>query len=221
MQQGDKSEKRIFYTMAITGGFMGGYAVFGSGILGSAQTINLIDLVYGVIDGDWLHIAIRVGAAIIYALAIALATLTERSRLDRRLTALFVDLACVLLLRFMPHDIDRVIALYPIFFMMAFQWYSFPGACGYTSSTVFSTNNYRQAVSGLTKYLAGKDREALKKAGFFAGTLLYFHIGVAAAFLGTTYWSFTAVLLCLVPIAAAFLQIFAARKNSISRKTPV
>lgn len=214
MQLRDKREKRIFYTMALTGGFMGGYAVFGSGILGSAQTINLIDLVYGIVGRDWLHVAIRIGAALIYAAAIALATLTECSkRLDRKLTALFVDTLCVLLIFFMPHDIDRVIALYPVFFMMAFQWYSFPGACGYTSSSVFSTNNYRQTVSGLTKFLAVNDREALKKAGFFAGTLLYFHIGVAAAFLGTMKWSFSAVLLCLLPIAAAFIQVCVMRKK--------
>lgn len=208
MQLQTKSEKRIFYTMAITGGFMGGYAVFGSGILGSAQTINLIDLVYGIVGRDWLHVAIRIGAALIYALAIVLATLTECSKqLDRRLTALAVDALCVLLLFFMPHDLDKVISLYPVFFMMAFQWYSFPGACGYTSSSVFSTNNYRQAVSGLTKYFAAHDADALKKAGFFAGTLLFFHIGVAAAFLGTMKWSFAAVLLCLIPILAAYLFI--------------
>lgn len=213
MQLREKHEKHIFYTMAITGGFMGGYAVFGSGILGSAQTINLIDLVYGIVGRDWLHVAIRIGAALIYALAIALATLTECSkRLDRRLTALVVDALCVLLIFFMPRDLDKVVSLYPVFFMMAFQWYSFPGACGYTSSSVFSTNNYRQTVSGLTKYFALHDTDALKKAGFFAGTLLYFHIGVTAAFLGTMKWSFSAVLLCLIPISAAFLFLCAEKR---------
>src|SRR5699024_11733141 len=59
---------------------------------------------------------------------------------------------------------------------LAFQWCIFKGAMGYTSSTIFSTNNIKQTVVSLTEYFLIQDttikQEKLKKGCFFGGTLL-------------------------------------------------
>ena len=80
-------------------------------------------------------------------------------------------------------------ALYPIFFAMSVQWSSFRGAQNFYSSTIFSTNNTKQASLALAEYLCNKSHEQLKRMGFFLSTLLCFHIGAAIGVGASHFWS--------------------------------
>ena len=112
----------------------------------------------------------------------------------------------------MPTEMDLVLALYPIFLCMSFQWNSFPGACGYVSSSVFSTNNFRQVVLGLTDSRYHPDGDGKRKARFFAGTLAFYHTGVAIGVLGIRFFGLRSTWLCMFLLLPALYQALQERK---------
>lgn len=179
----------VHYLMAIIGGFLGGFAIFSRmNVFGSAQTANLIDLVRDILGNNYIESLIRIGALGIYVLAIVLATFCSyRTKWKLQYLVLFLDFSCAILLGVIPENVNPIIALYPCFFATAFQWCVFKGALGYTSSTIFSTNNIKQTVLSFTEYFLVSDNltkhEKLKKGCFFGGTLLSFHSGVALSYL--------------------------------------
>ena len=211
MEWNDRSSVRLHFAMALTGGFFGGYAVFGRmGVFGSAQTANLIDLVGDILGRDVPDAAARLGAFVIYVSAIVLfAVLDRKTKRDLKYLVFAVETAAVLILAALPEEVDPVVALYPVFFAASFQWCIFKGAEGYACSTIFSTNNLKQTVLSLSDWFLTdrkeqeKRRESLKKGTFFGRTLLFFHTGVGAAFLGVRVLGLKAVWLNLVFVAAA------------------
>lgn len=198
------SDTAMHYTMALVGGFFAAYGMLGRcDVLGSAQTGNLIHLVLALLGQSFPEVLIRVGAAAVYAAALVLTVLLpKRYGVPLKPVSVGIDCAAVVLLGLIPEGVDSVLALYPAFFAMAFQWNAFPGAEGYTSSPIFSTNNFRQTVTSLTSYCCTHEAQHLKKARFFAGTLLSFHIGVALAWAGTALWGLACIWFCLLPLAA-------------------
>lgn len=198
----------IYYTMALVGGFLGGYAVLGRcNVFGSAQTANLINLVLELLGNNPVQVLFRIGAMLLYAAGIALTVLLPKyTKLNLKPVSIALDCVVVVLLGFLPADMDSLVALYPVFFAMAFQWNAFPGAMGYVSSCIFSTNNLRQITIALTEYLCTKQREPARKTLFFGGSLLFYHLGVAGAFLAVHFWQLRASWFCLLPLAAAAVQ---------------
>ncbi len=210
------SEKTLFYAMAAFGGFLGGYTVTRCGVLASAETVNLIVLTQAVFGGDFPQMLVRAGAALVFAFAIAFSTALQLNpRVNLKFIAVLADFIGIFIVGFLPENAG-FFALYPVFFITGFQWNAFPGACGYASSCVFSTNNYRQLIIGLTLYFKTRDREALRRARFFAGSLLFFHIGVAAAFFGMRWLGFYSILLCLPLIIPACY--FCAQQDAVQAK---
>lgn len=166
---------------ACVGGFFGAYAIMcRGGVMGSAQTVNLLELVIDALYGRGFNVLEHLGAFLLYAAATMLTVLlpfwwsVNVRRLSPIITAAAAMAEC-----FIPAETEIVIALYPIFFAMAFQWSSFRGARNFYSSTIFSTNNTKQASLALAEYLCTKNREQLVRMGFFLSTLLCFHIGAA------------------------------------------
>ena len=98
-------------------------------------------------------------------------------------------------------------ALYPIFFAMSIQWSSFQGARNFYSSTIFSTNNTKQASLALAEYLCTKDGKQLRRMGFFLSTLLCFHIGAAIGVGAAHFWGVRGALWSLPLIAWAFFLV--------------
>lgn len=179
----------MHYLMAMVGGFFGGYAIFARmNVFGSAQTANLIELVKDILGSNYFEGMLRIGALLIYILALVLGTcFTYKTKWNLKYLVLKIEIICVILLGFIPTSVNPIIALYPCFFATAFQWSIFKGAMGYTSSTIFSTNNIKQTVVSFTEYFLTdqqeKQHECLKKGCFFGGTLISFHSGVAFAYL--------------------------------------
>ena len=198
-------KKWLHHLMALVGGFMGGYAVIiRADFLGNAQTSNLLFLVYALIGKNIYEVLIRVGAVMLYIFATILFVLIKnKTKLNVKYISAFIDFIAVIILGFIPKDANVILALYPIFFAMSFQWNSFPGSYGYVSSTIFSTNNVRQVSLSLGEFICDKDRRHLHKARFFAGTLLCFHIGVAFAYFATKYYGIMGIFFNAVPIIMA------------------
>ena len=131
--------------------------------------------------------------------------LTYKSQRNLKHLVLYLEMICIVILGFIPEDIPPIIALYPCFFVTAFQWCIFKGAMGYTSSTIFSTNNIKQTVVSLTEYFLMQDttikQEKLKKGCFFGGTLLCFHCGVALSYLLWSIFSLAAIWFLMIPVS--------------------
>ena len=164
-----RRERYLHNLMAVIGGFFGGYAILNRcDILGSAQTANLLSMTLKLLGGDLREVLIRLGAAALYACAIALSILVpEYLGWDLQRFSIACTAAVSMLLGVLPAEMDPVLGLYPIFFVMALQWCAFKGCGKYVSSTIFSTNNYRQTIQGVTRYCITKRREELEQAKLF------------------------------------------------------
>lgn len=217
MESENREAVRLHHLMAAVGGFLALYAVLArADQFGSAQTANLLFLVEAVIGRNGFEIAIRLGALAIYGLGVALAVILKaRSLCETRWVSLAIDAAAVVVLGCLPATGEPVLCLYPMFFAMAFQWNAFPGAAGFKASTIFSTNNYCQCVTGLTTAVLTHGADGWARFRFFGGTLLSFHAGAAAAGLLFGTFGVQTVWAALMPIgAAAWLHGQAVRKQA-------
>ena len=114
------------------GGFFGCYAVLvHGGIMGNAQTTNLLELVIDLLRWQLPDMLLHLGALALYVLGTMLTVLLPHwcgADMHRVSPAITAAMAVVLFL--LPPELDPVVALYPIFFAMSIQWSSFAGARG-------------------------------------------------------------------------------------------
>lgn len=208
----------IHHVMAIVGGFLGAYALINRcENFGSSETSNLIYLFIALLGGSLKEFALRVIAVLLYALGIFSTIIIQRkTKTDIRFFSILIDAVCLSLVSFIPQNVNFIIALYPIFFATAFQWNAFASADGFSSSTIFSTNNLRQTVTGFTNYWLKKNPKDLQHGAFFGLTLLSFHIGVVIAFFASKFLSYRSAFVCFLPLAIAFgLVVRESKRNSV------
>lgn len=191
----------IHYTLSFIGGYLGLYAIVSrADLFGNAQTANLLGVVRDIIGRDFSDMMLRVGALLIYMTAVILTVwIPEHFSTDLRFISIGIDICAVLLLGFLPARMSPVVALYPVFFAMPFQWCTFKAPGGYNSSTIFSTNNLRQFTTAVTQFLMKKDDAQRDKAKFYGMTLLSFHAGAALSLILYMTYGLSGVWLCLVP----------------------
>jgi uncharacterized membrane protein YoaK (UPF0700 family) len=194
--------------MCVIGGYLGGYAVLcRAGTFGSAQTLNLIDIVCTLLGRDLYHFGLRVICTALYMTAILIGLfLMRRTTVHVQRYSILVDAVGMVVLCRIPADVDVVLGVMPLFFMMATQWTIFHGNEKYNSSTIFSTNNLKQMTLALGDYALDREQAHLDRAKFFANSLLWYHIGVAASFYAVRAFAIRASL-CALPLAAVALGL--------------
>ena len=195
--------------MAFVGGFFGVYAILSfCNLFGNAQTANLIYFVTDLLGGDVKDAALRIGGMLLFMAAIVLTVyLPKHSRVNLQVMSVLLDAAAAVLVGLFPADIHPVLALYPFFFVTAFQWNSFRGAQGFASSTLFSTNNLKQFTMAVTEVFLNKDKTHTVKAKFFGCTLLFFHVGVACSFAARTLIGPRSIFCALLPLCIALYTV--------------
>lgn len=207
----DKKKLRqcIHYNMSLCGGFFGGYAILNRcEVFGNAQTANLIHFAMDVLGKDIRQMTIRFIACALYMCGIMFTVIIPKyTKWNKFLISIIIDMAAVISLCFMPKEINNIVALYPVFFAMAFQWNVFSDICGYVSSTIFSTNNIRQMTISFTKYACDRKKEDLVRGKFYAGVLLFYHIGVAIAFCSCKLIGLQGILVCMLPLLTALFFV--------------
>lgn len=205
----EKAERHIHLNMALIGGFFGGFAVINHmDLLASAQTSNLISLALILVGRSSTETLARFGALGVYVLALALTVVVPRVlKWNNQLVSITLDILALFSIAFMPDTVDHFVAMYPIFFAMAYQWCSFPTSEGYVSATIFSTNNLRQCVTAFAAYLCDRDSRMLGKACMYGKVLLLFHIGVAFSWFACQLFGTHGALLALIPCMTALVQI--------------
>ena len=188
-------ERHLHLTMTLIGGFMGGYAILNRhDVFGSGQTGNMISLAMDAVghpDEQWF-----------FRVVIS----HKISKINQKRLSILIDGAVLLILGFYPKEMNPFVALFPIFFATAFQWCSFKGADGFASSSIFSTNNLRQCVTGFTEYLCSKDTESLRRGIYFGKVLICFYGGAAIAFLSCKLLDLKGSWIAILPTVAAFVM---------------
>ncbi len=215
MKKKDRKQRRIHYGMASVGGFLGGFAILSHhDLLANAQTSNLISLAISILGRNPFQAVLHIGSLLLYMLGLSLTVLIPRyTKWNLRLCSMAIDALCLTALAFIPSSVDDFVALYPIFFAMAFQWNTFKGADGYIASSIFSTNNLRQFTTSLTEYFCDRDRNHLHKTSFYGGTLLFFHIGVAISYFACKSLGTMASLAGLLPLGICLFFLLTENTN--------
>ncbi len=203
-----KLEYLVQLNMTFIGGFLGIYALMNHcDLFGSAQTANMIGIVTGIIGRNFYEVLLRVLGLMIYMAGMVCAACVRHTKIDIRWFGLAVDAAGILIIGFLPENLNHFTALYPLFFMTAVQWNAFPGAKGYRSSCIFSTNNLRQFTESCVEYVFDKERSHLHKAKYYGAVLLAFHLGAAVGYLSGISLGVRASWICLFPVLAAAVLV--------------
>ena len=149
----DNWEALIHWNFALVGGFLGVYAILlHMGNFGSAQTGNIMEMAASLVSGEWYDVLLRFLALPLFGGGVVVSyILTNHTNINMRKLAILVDAAGLVVSSLLPLK-PVLVGLYPIFFCSAFQWGVYSSANGYNSSTIFSSNNFKQAVLGWTGY---------------------------------------------------------------------
>ena len=204
------------------GGFFGGFAILvHSGIMGNAQTVNLLELLMDFLRADGHGILLHTGALLVYIIGTMLTVLLPHwCGADMHRVSPVITAAAAVTVSFLPAETTAVLALYPVFFAMSVQWSSFAGARGFYSATIFSTNNTKQASLALANYLCDHDRAHLRKLEFYALTLLCFHIGATASYFAVDWLHVRGGLLVLPFVAWGYVLAVCERRHEALAAEP-
>ena len=207
MKGSNKLDYCVQYSMCAAGGFIAAYAILNhADFLASAQTANLINVVLCITGRNFPELCLRLIAVVIYMAGLSIPVIIPKyTHINMKTLCIIVEMLMVAVLYFFTEKMNTIIALYPVFFMTAIQWNSFPGAGGFVSSSVFSTNNLRQFTTSYVEYRCSKDREYLKKTRFFGGVLLSYHAGVIFSYYAYRHFAMKGVIFCLIPLFTGML----------------
>lgn len=211
-----KRQMQLHHAVSVIGGFLGGYTVFNHcDIFANAQTGNLIKLVIGLFGLRLESVAFMASYFLLYAAGNAFyAVARKKLKLSMKIVSFIITAVGILLVGVLNFTGNSYFAVMPVFFLAPVQWNAFKTAGGNSSSTIFSSNNVRQAVILLTRYIMERNPKDLRNAKFYWATLLCFHAGVAASVLLSLFFGVHSIWFCLIAvgIAAAFYYRYQAAK---------
>lgn len=198
-------QRHTHYTVSLIGGFLGGYAIINFyELFANAQTANMIHLVEKLVDREYAGLVYILASMLTYMAGNAFCVIYRKFVNENlRAISLALDLAAITAVGIITEFTDISFALLPILFAMPIQWNAFSNDAGYASSTIFSTNNLRQATMSLTSYLTDKDKSQLYKTRFYWSTLLYFHIGVAFVCVSSIFYGVHSIWFGYIPVVLA------------------
>ena len=188
-------------SFAAVGGFFAAYAILlRMGIMANAQTLNLLELLLSSLRCHWLEVLMHLGALAMYVLGtMSTVILPHLFGWDMRRVCPIIDALCAILLAFLPAEMPVIPSLYPIFFAMSVQWSSFTGAQDHISSTIFSTNNTKQASLSLARHLCTREQGQIRRMWFYVSTILCFHAGATVAYFSVLLLEVKGFL-CVLPL---------------------
>lgn len=200
-----KRQMLLHHSVSAIGGFVGGYTIYNhSDIFVNAQTGNLIKLVHNVCDGRLGLVALMALSFLTYAAGcVFYAVMRKYIKISMKIVSFIVTTAAVAAVGIMSGIENDFFAVLPLIFAMPVQWNAFKTAGGNSSATTFSSNNVRQAVMLLTKFIMERNKKDLRNSAFYWRTLLCFHIGVAASCLLSLWLGVQSIWFCLAFIAAS------------------
>ena len=205
----------LHINLAFIGGLTGAYAILvRGGNFGAAQTMNLIEMILNFTKMNLTDAFLRLAIFILYGLAIITAFLIgERFPSVKTYIALAVEAVCVWIAGIIPTSVHPLIALFPVFILNAYQWQAFTTPECYNSSTIFSTNNYKQTLLAWTRYHMSHDLAQKKRAWLFTNTLILFHLGVLVGYFAVKYIGAHGIWVAFVPLVTAVRLVIPVRET--------
>ncbi len=216
-----KRQMELHHAVSVIGGFLGGYTIFNHlEIFANAQTGNLIKLVLSVCSLQLESVGFLISYFLLYILGNAFyAVAREKLKISMKIVSFIATSLGIVLVGLINFMGNSYLSVMPIFFIAPIQWNAFKTAGGNSCSTIFSSNNVRQAVVLLTKYFMDKDKKALKNARFYWATLLFFHIGVAASCLLSLAFGVHSIWFCLIAVMIAVIYYYRYQEAKIKAFT--
>lgn len=181
------------------------------GSLASAETANLIEVVYAFCRLDFHEFFIRFAALCLYIAAILFSYIVnKKNKFAGKVCAVFIDAcAAVLSARLLNAGVShKIFFLMPVFFAMAFQWVSFGEINGFVTASIFSTNNLRQAITAVV------DKNKKKFFTYFCN-LVSFHLGVVYYYFMHSVFDTYAILSIIPVLIFAFLRIIILQRSAL------
>ena len=203
--------------MSFMGGFLGAYSIASRmGLFASAQTGNMIHIVECVYERNGKALLLRIGFAVVFASALVISYFLKNKRgCDLRGSCMIVDAAAIVIMSLIPVSAEPLISIYPLAFAASFQWGTFSGTGGYNSSTIFSTNNFRQFIWGVTEFICSRSNEAKKRVIYYGTTLLMFLSGAWLGFAVVDWLGVQGGLLGLIPLGVSGMILKVRKKTEV------
>ena len=205
-----KNKEIILHSlMCSVGGLLAGYAILCRGNLGSAQTLNLIDIMLGIVGRNRSEALLRVLGAVIYVLGIeSYILIKEKTKINLQRYSVLTDMAGCILAAFIPPEAEHVVGIMPFFYILSIQWSVFRGTHGYNASTVFSTNNLYQLAHAASYAVMKKSSSELLRALYYLNTLFWFNANVVLSFFLVERFGTHASLFAFFYLVPAYLITF-------------
>lgn len=202
-----RHEKLMHRAACLVGGYAAIYTVMTRLNFGSSQTVNLLELVKNLLGRNFAEAFLHFIGAVVYGGSVFAASYLKCKKRDVYTISVCISAISFIVMGLLPEHLPAVVCLYPSFAAMSFMWIAFGGLCSNSSAPIFSTNNFRQVVGSVAEYCADGKREHLKKAKFYAGTLLFFHIGAFGGYIGSAAAGTKAAFFGLLPVLLLFAAV--------------
>ena len=203
--------------LAFSGGLMDAYSYLARGkVFANAQTGNILLFGVNLADGDVdraLHYAVPVAAfAVGIALAHSIKLFSKERRLHWRQVALLVEAALLLVVAFIPDDLN-LIANSLTSLGCGIQVQAFRKLHGNGFATTMCIGNLRSGTQKLVDYLHEKDRGYLEGCLLYYGVILCFAIGAIAGSRVIGALGLKAILVSPALLVIAFFVMFQDREK--------
>lgn len=195
----------LHINLAFIGGLTGVYAILvRGGNFGAAQTMNLIEMILNFAEMNLTDAFLRLAHFYFIWSCNHCSFLNRGTFFLRKILYRAGDRNCLCMdcrnHSVIRSSIDRAV---PVFILNAYQWQTFTTPECYNSSTIFSTNNYKQTVLAWMRYHMTHDQSQKKRAWLFTGTLIFFHLGVLAGYFAVKHAGIHGIWFTFVPLITA------------------
>ena len=191
------------------GGFFGCYAVLiHSGVMGNAQTVNLIELLLDALRGDLHAVLLHLGALVLYVLGTMLTVLLPHWwGWDMHYVSPVITAAAAVAVAFLPETLNTT-ANAVVSFVCAMQVQTFRKVRGHAYASTMCIGNMRSGTEALCAYFHTKDKEILRKALTYFGVVLLFALGAGIGSIATVHWGVGTIWLSCGLLTVSFLIMF-------------
>ena len=207
-----RHELSVYLPMSFVGGFLEIYTYINmSGLFANAQTSNLVMLFNGLWSKNWSSALYCIVPIILYIAGISVTeTIPEKlndSTIRWPKLCVLIEIICMSAVAFSPASLPGKVAALPVFFLTAMQYNTFRSMQGQGVSTVFCTNNLRQAVIHYWHYKKSIDKNQIVYMSVYIFVIAVFALGVTAGFFLSHHLGVKAILVCDIVMLYVFLKL--------------
>ncbi len=210
--------------LSIVGGFLDIYTYLCRGeVFANAVTGNMVLLGMDLAHQKWLHCGRYLLAIVFYALGIFVAEFAHEKIHHLKVITwhqlvLLLELACLILVYFIPYGDPDFIVNAMIAFVCALQVQTFRRVKGYPFASTMCTGNLRSGTDALFCSIHNKDRAEFHKALHYYGIILCFIISAAVGAILLNHWGENVFLLAPIGLVAVFFMITSKRNLATWRR---